>query len=283
MSLGTKHRIALTGGGGAIGRVLRPRLRAHGFMLTSADIVALNPVDEGEKVVQGDLRDTTIVDAVLGGAQTIIHLAGCSVERPLPEIIENNLVALYALYEGARRHGVKRVVFASSNHAIGMYESGTRLGLNDPPRPDGLYGLSKVWGEAMGRLYWDKHGIETVAVRIGSAVAVPSEPRHLSTWLGQDDMEALMLRAVLAPDVGFLTVWGVSANTRSWWDQVGAEPLGYQPRQNAQDYADEISARPDPLGRLARHYQGGSFAAADYSRPPVEPPLAGADADAELP
>lgn len=266
MSAGARRNIALTGGGGAIGRVLRPRLRAHGFGLTSADMVALTPVDDGEHVVQGDLRDSAVVDAVLGGVQAVIHLAGCSVERPLPEIIENNLVALYALYEGARRHNVRRVVFASSNHSIGMYEAGTRLALTDPPRPDGLYGLSKVWGEAMGRLYWDKHGIETVAVRIGSAVPEPTEPRHLSTWLGHEDMEALMVRALLAPDVGFLTVWGVSANSASWWDQEGAERLGYQPRQNAQDYFAEIMARPNPLGRLAQHYQGGSFAAADYTR-----------------
>ena len=252
-------RLALTGANGALAQVLRPRLLARGVALTSTGIrppVALSPA---ERVLAGDLRDPAAVDAALEGAEMVLHLAGSSVERPLAEIIQNNLVALQQLYEGARRHKVRRVVFASSNHTIGMYPIGQRLQLSDPPRPDGNYGLSKVWGEAMGRLYWDKFGIETVALRIGSALAAPAEPRHLSTWLGHEDMEALVWQALSVPDVGFLTVWGVSANTRGWWDNAQAAALGYQPRQNAEDYAAAILARPDP-GWLC---QGGSFATAD--------------------
>ena len=252
-------RITLTGAGGALGLVLRPRLIARGAVLTSAGHRCPAPIAPGERVLGGDLRDDLVVDQALQGAEVVIHMAGSSVEKPLATIIENNLVALQRVYEGARRHGVKRVVFASSNHTIGMYQAGERLKLSDPVRPDGNYGLSKVWGEAMGRLYWDKFGIETVALRIGSALAAPAEPRHLSTWLGHEDMEALVWQALSVPDVGFLTVWGVSANTRGWWDNAQAAALGYQPRQNAEDYAAAILARPDP-GWLC---QGGSFATAD--------------------
>jgi uronate dehydrogenase len=265
MNNNNKILIAITGAGGAIGRVLRPRLLAQGFRLAAMDIAALTPSSPDETVYRGDLRDGEVANAVLSGAQMVIHLAGSSVERDLATIIENNLVALESLYEGALRHKIRRVIFASSNHTIGMYPAGERLTLDDPPRPDGFYGLSKVWGEAMGQLYWDKHGIETVAIRIGSALPKPLEPRHLSTWLGEDDMEALFLRALLAEKTGFMKIWGVSANTASWWDNAGAAELGYEPRQNAAEYAAEILAHAGaPAPRDA--YQGGAFALAGLGR-----------------
>ena len=144
------------------------------------------------------------VDRLLEGVDVLIHLAGTSVERPLPEIIENNLVGLHAVYEGARRHKVRRIVFASSNHAIGMHNVGTKLDLDCDFRPDGFYGLSKMWGEGMGRLYWDKHGIESVCVRIGSALPKPTEFRQLSTWFGLDDFLQFNLRCIEAKEVGFV-------------------------------------------------------------------------------
>ncbi len=261
-------RVALTGAAGAIGQVLRPRLLAHGIALRSSALDPLTPLTEAETVCHGDLRDPAVVDQTLAETEMLIHLAGTSVEKPLPEIIENNLVALHEIYQGARRHNLRRVIFASSNHVIGMTPVGVKLALDCLLRPDGLYGLSKIWGEAMGRLYWDKYGLESVCLRIGSALPRPTEPRHLSTWLGHDDLEHLILRAIEMPDLGFLTVWGVSANTRSWWDNTLAAPLGYQPRQNAEDYAAEILARPDPLSPVGRQFQGGSFAAHDYRRSP---------------
>jgi len=252
-------RVTLTGAGGALGLVLRPRLIARGAVLTASGHRLPVPVAPEERVLGGDLRDDAVVDAALAGAEAVVHLAGSSVEKPLAEITQNNLLALQRLYEGARRHGVKRVVFASSNHTIGMYPAGTRLKLSDAVRPDGNYGLSKVWGEAMGRLYWDKFGISTVALRIGSAVERPTEPRHLSTWLGYDDLEELVWRALTVPQLGFLTVWGVSANTRAWWDNDEAAALGYAPRQNAEDYVADLPAEP------VWPCQGGSFAGADVT------------------
>ncbi|NPT45926.1 NAD-dependent epimerase/dehydratase family protein [Paraburkholderia sp. 1N] len=260
-------KIALSGAGGQLGSVVRAALIARGISLRSAaGSRALVPLVEGEDVMHGDLRDPTVVDRLLEGVDVLIHFAGTSVERPLPEIIDNNLRALVEVYEGARRQGVRRVVFASSNHAIGMYPVTEHLDLDCALRPDGFYGLSKVWGEALARMYWDKHGIESICVRIGSCLERPTEQRHLSTWFGHRDLLHFLDRCVEAEDVGFITVWGVSANKRSWWDNSGAERLGYQPIQDAEAYAEEVLARPNPLDALGQRYQGGSFVGIDYSR-----------------
>ncbi len=168
------------GAGGNMARILCVELPRRGVDLRSAGgRRPLEPLREGEDVMHGDLRDPAVVDRLLQGVDVLIHLAGTSVERPLPEIIENNLVGLHQVYEGARRKGVRRIVFASSNHAFGMHSVNDTLKLDAPFRPDGFYGLSKVWGEAMARMYWDKHGIEGISVRIGTAMGKP--PRTSGT------------------------------------------------------------------------------------------------------
>src|SRR3954451_19337643 len=183
-------KVALSGAGGNIGRVLRPELLKRGVDLRSAGgSKPLESLVEGEDVCHGDLRDPAVVDRLLKGVDVLIHMAGTSVERPLPEIIENNLVALHQVYEGARRNRVRRVVFASSNHAFGMHSVKEKLALDADFRPDGFYGLSKVWGEAMTRMYWDKHGIEGISVRIGTSFdKPPADFRQLSTWFGTEDL-----------------------------------------------------------------------------------------------
>src|SRR5215211_6256950 len=149
-----------------------------------------------------------------------------------------------------------------------MHSVKDKLRLDAPFRADGLYGLSKVWGEAMARMYWDKHGIEGISLRIGSALEKPTQFRHLSTWLGHEDLVRLIMCCIEAPQVGYLAVWGVSENTRSYWDQSGAERLGYRPLQNAEDYADEIlrpaglrgAAVPGRRLRIPRLHSGGAAA-----------------------
>jgi uronate dehydrogenase len=267
-----KPKVALSGASGAIGTVLRPRLVERGIDLRSAGgSKPLQALSAAEEVMHGDLRDPAVVDRLLAGVDVLIHMAGTSVERPLPEISENNLRGLYEVYEGARRNGVRRVVFASSNHAFGMHSVKDKLRLDAPFRADGLYGLSKVWGEAMARMYWDKHGIEGISLRIGSALERPTQFRHLSTWLGHDDLVRLIMCCIEAPRIGYMAVWGVSDNTRSYWDQTGSEKLGYRPVQNAEDYAAEILAQENPLDAVAQQFQGGSFASFDYTPPEKRP------------
>ena len=259
-------KVALSGAGGQLGRYLRPALLAHGINLRSAGgRQPLVPLHPGGDVTHGDLRDPANVDRLMQGVDVLIHMAGTSVERPLPEIIENNLVGLHAVYEGARRHRVKRIVFASSNHAIGMHGVTEKLDLDCDFRPDGFYGLSKMWGEGMARLYWDKHGIESVCVRIGSAIEKPTEFRHLSTWFGLDDLMQFITACITTPHVGFLVAWGVSNNTRSYWTPTGCERVGYRPVQNSEDFAAEILRQPNPLDEVGRRHQGGAFASIDFT------------------
>ena len=260
-------KVALSGASGNMGRMLRVELQKRGVDLRSAGgRQPLEPLHEGEDVMHGDLRDPAVVDRLLQGVDVLIHLAGTSVERPLLEIIENNLVGLHQIYEGARRNKVRRVVFASSNHAFGMYSVNDKLELDAPFRPDGFYGLSKVWGEAMTRMYWDKHGIEGISVRIGTAMGKPpAEFRQLSTWFGTEDLVDLMMQCITVPDVGYIAVWGVSNNTRSYWDNTGAEKLGYKPKQDSEDFAAEILKQPNPLDPIARQYQGGGFVTLDFT------------------
>jgi uronate dehydrogenase len=260
-------KVALSGAGGNVGRILRAELPKHGIALRSAGgTTPLAPLRDGEDVMHGDLRDPAVVDKLLAGVEVLVHMAGTSVERPLPEIIENNLVALHQVYEGARRHGVRRVVFASSNHAFGMYPVGEKLRLGADYRPDGFYGLSKVWGEAMARMYWDKHGIEAVALRIGTSMGRPPESRrHLSTWMGTDDLVQLVLRSIRAEDVGYAEVWGISANTRAYYDLAEGNTIGYVPTQNAENWAEQITATAEATDPIAQQFQGGPFVTSHYT------------------
>jgi uronate dehydrogenase len=259
----------LSGASGNVGRILREELPKRGIDLRSAGgTKALQPLRDGEDVMHGDLRDPAVVDRLLNGIDVLIHMAGTSVERPLPEIIENNLVALHQVYEGARRNGVRRIVFASSNHAFGMHSAKSKLKLSADFRPDGLYGLSKVWGEAMARMYWDKHGIEGVSLRIGTTMGRrPENERQLSTWMGTEDLVQLVMRSIEAREVGYAAVWGVSANSRSYYDLDEGNAIGYRPVQNAEDWAAEILKQPNPLDPTARQFQGGQFVTIDYTPP----------------
>jgi uronate dehydrogenase len=261
-------KVALTGAGGQIGKVLRAELLRRKVNLRSVGgRTALTPMVDGEDICNGDLRDPAVVDRALEGVDVCIHLAGTSVEKPLPEIIENNLRGLYELYQGARRHKVRRIVFASSNHAFGMYSVDDKLDPDAAYRPDGFYGLSKAWGEAMARMYWDKHGVEGISIRIGSCLPKPTEFRHLSTWLGHEDYFHLIDRCISAPPLGYVDIWGISRNTRRYWNfGEGERRLGYTPSQDAEIYAAEIMKLANPLNATAQKFQGGGFVTQDYSR-----------------
>ena len=266
-------RLAVSGAAGNLGRILRNTLPGLGYVVRSAGgRSALTPLHAEEDVMHGDLRDAAVVDRLLADVDVLVHMAGTSVERPLPEIIENNLVALHAVYEGARRHGVRRIVYASSNHAFGMHPVEDKLHHDAAYRPDGFYGLSKMWGEGMARMYWDKHGIESVCLRIGTASeAPPADRRQLSTWLGVDDFIHLVQRAIEAPAVGYAEVWGVSANTRAYCDMSEPNAIGYAPQQNAEQWATQaepFATHPDPV---SARFQGGSFVVQDYTPSDARP------------
>jgi len=257
-------RILLTGAAGGLGRVLRERLRRYAGVLRVSDTAPLGEPREGEEAIVCDLADAVAVDALVAGVEVIVHLGGVSVERPFEEVLPANIQGAYHLYEAARRHGVRRIVFASSNHVTGFYRQGEVIDANAPQRPDSYYGLSKVFGEQLARFYFDRYGIESVCVRIGSSFPEPKDRRMLATWLGYDDLEQLVRRAMFVPRVGCTIVYGVSANRDCWWDNAHAAHLGYVPTQTSEPWRERIEREQPPRSEddPVRRYQGGAFVAA---------------------
>jgi uronate dehydrogenase len=254
-------RLLLTGAAGGLGRELRPRLKAYCDHLRLSDIADLGSAAAGEETVRIPLEDKAAVHALLRDVDAVVHLGGVSVEAPFEPILAANVVGAFNLYEAARQHGVKRIVFASSNHVTGMYRQDEVIDTRAPVRPDGMYGLSKAWGENLARLYWDRHGIETACMRIGSSFPEPKDRRMLATWLSYDDLERLVVACLTAPVVGYSVVYGVSDNNTVWWDNTHAAHLGYRPRDSSERFRHAVEARQQVLDRNdpAVLLQGGLF------------------------
>lgn len=256
-------RLLLTGASGQLGQVLRQPLREACLSLKLSDNRPLaGPAPQaGESFELCELGDRAAVRHLLRDVDAVVHLGGVSVEGPFDPILEANILGLYNLYEAARRNGVPRIVFASSNHVTGFYRQGERITPQDRPRPDGNYGLSKLFGEGLAQLYFDRYGIETVCLRIGTSTVAPPDRRGLSTWLSHRDLAQLVLCALSAPNVGNHIVFGASANPASWWDNAeAAARIGFEPQDSAEAWRAEIEAQPlpDPASPTTR-LQGGSF------------------------
>jgi len=253
-------RLLLTGAAGGLGRVLRQRLRPHASVMRLSDIAPMSPAGTAEEVIPCNLADKAAVDRLVRGCDAIVHLGGVSVERPFEEIMEANIKGVFHVYEGARRHGVKRVVFASSNHVIGFHKQGEILDADSPRRPDGYYGVSKSYGEDLSRLYFDRYGIETACLRIGSSFPEPRDRRMLITWLSYRDLTELVRCCLFAPRLGHTVVYGVSANRDRWWDNSKAAHLGFAPQDSSEPFRAKVEAQA-PLNPAdpAAQYQGGAF------------------------
>ena len=252
-------RLLLTGAAGGVGKQLRPRLASFADSVRLADLAsameAAGPAAPHEQVLGCDLADRVAVDAMVAGCEAIIHLGGVSVERPFEEILEANIKGVFHIYEAARRHGVKRV--------IGFYRQDQRIDAHDLRRPDGYYGLSKSYGEDMAQFYFDRYGVETVSIRIGSIFPEATNRRMLASWMSMDDFEQLLRRSLFTPDVGHTVVYGMSANAHTWWDNRYAAHLGYAPKDSSEIFRAKVEAQPqpapdDPVATL----QGGAFTAA---------------------
>jgi uronate dehydrogenase len=255
------RRLLLTGAAGGLGRVLRPRLKARCEVLRVSDIAELGAAATGEELRPVQLGDRAAMRTLLEGVDAVVHLGGVSTEQPFDLILQANIVGAFNLYEAARLQGVRRIVFASSNHVTGFYRQDEVIDTRTPPRPDGHYGLSKAYGENLAQLYWDRHGIETVSLRIGSSFPEPKDRRMLATWLSYDDLERLVVSALTAPVVGHSIVYGVSANTTTWWDNTAARHIGYAPQDSSEPFRAAVEARQPVIDRddPATLYQGGAF------------------------
>lgn len=256
-------KIVLTGAAGALGARLRAPLANMAETLVSTDLAeALDNVADNETYTQADVGDRDAMLALIEGADMVVHFGAIADEAPFDDILHSNIVGAYNIWHAAHTHGVRRVIYASSIHAMGMYPKTTAINTTMPHRPDTFYGLSKCFAEDMASMYWDKFGIEAVCLRIYSASGPVQNARALGSWLSYDDLIQLVERSVDTPITGFKIVYGVSNNDRCPVDNSEAAFLGYRPRDNAEQFAAEILAKspqadPRDPGQMCH---GGPFA-----------------------
>ncbi len=256
-------KLVLTGAAGRLGSYLREPLSKLADELISSDIVDdLGKLYTGEKYQKADLANFEQIHALLDGADMVVHFGAIGDEAPFNEILGPNIVGAYNIWEAAYQHGLQRVVYASSIHAVGMHSRHDFIDTDVPHRPDTFYGLAKCFAEDLGSLYWDKRQLESVCLRILSCAQVTST-RALGTWLSYDDLIQLVKRAIEAPTTGFSVVYGVSDNDRAPVNNSKANYLGFKPKHNAEQFAQEILAQDAPIDKNdpAHRCHGGPFAA----------------------
>jgi uronate dehydrogenase len=261
------QRVLMTGAAGDVGGRLRKLLRPIYPGLRLSDIKKPANLDASEPFVPADLSKLDEVERAVEGMEGVIHFGGFSVEGPWETILQSNIIGCYNLFEAARRKGVKRVVFASSNHAVGFYPRVQRIGVDVTVRPDSRYGVSKAFGEAVGAMYADKHGLGVLCLRIGNVGDKPLDQRRLSIWIHPEDLLQLVRIGLEHTALRYEIFYGASFNERSWWDNSRAYGFGYRPKHRAEDHRDEALAAqaklaPDPVGDF---YQGGTFCSQEYS------------------
>lgn len=256
-------RILFTGAAGGLGKRLRPHLKQFADIVRLADLAEIGPAGPGEEVVQCDLADREAVMKMCEGVDAIVHFGGVSTEVEFDPIMQGNILGMVNLYEAVHKLGIRRVVFASSNHTMGMYKTTETVDASMPPRPDGYYGLSKVFGEQLSRFYWDRFGIETVCLRIGYCFPEPTTHRQLATWLSLDDLVQLLGRSLVTPRVGHTIAFGISDNPGKWWDDRHSGFLAYKPKDSSSRFSEAVYAsgvdRIDDMDDLTLKYQGGVF------------------------
>lgn len=258
--------IAVTGGAGRVAKAMREVLSPQVRHLRIVDIVEPAVLAANESFVIADLSKLDEAVSALAGVDGIIHLAGIPSEKALPEMVNANVVGTSNVYEAAKVNGVPRVVLGSSNHAIGFYPRDVKVGTQDPMRPDSIYGLTKCWGELVAGMYYDKHGVRSLIIRIGNAQDRPRAPRSLEVWISPGDLVQLSVIGLTHPDVDVKTVYGVSAGGGSWWDNSEAEALGYVPRDVIREFAAPEAFNPVPADAspVGEYFQGAVFCTFDH-------------------
>jgi uronate dehydrogenase len=257
-------RILLTGAGGGLGTILRERIKPWADVVRLNDVKDLGPAGEGEEIVIGDLGDRDAVMKMMEGVDAVLHFGGISVEDKFEPIMNANILGLHHLYEAIHKCGVKRVIYASSSHVVGFYETTDLVDAEMPLRPDGFYGVSKAFGEALSRYYYDRFGTETVCLRIGSSFPEPKNTRMMVTYLAYDDLVELIRCSLFTPRVGHTITFGTSNNPTKWWDNKHAAHLGYAPKHSSTQFASNFPPSadypaPDDAPTI---YQGGPFVTA---------------------
>ena len=252
--------ILLTGAAGGIGTFLRTELKDK-YILRLSDRAPIENLSDGETFMKADLTDFNAIRELVQGVDGILHFGGCAGESDWQTILDANIVGMRNIYEAALEAGVKRVVWASSNHAVGFYRRDQTIDHTVYPKPDSRYGVSKVFGEAMGSLYAEKYGLEVVNLRIGNVATEPVDKRRLAIWISPRDLAQLCSIALEHSDISFEIFYGTSDNARSWYDNSNAERYGYKPQDRSEDYSENVLAKEPPASPNLPDeiYQGGAF------------------------
>jgi uronate dehydrogenase len=270
-------RVLVTGAAGSIGTVVCAGLAYRGHEVAGLDTAA-EPGGFTGPWFTVDCADPDAVDAVFAKLEetgrpldAVVHLASIPDEASLPVILESHVVTTAALLDAMVAHDVRRIVYASSNHAVGRVPRDELLETGVVPRPDTFYGVGKVAAEALLRLYADRYSLDAVAARIGSFLPQPETRRHLSTWLSHDDAVRMVAACLTAPAPGFAVLYGISANTRAWWDLEAGRALGYDPRDDAESFAATVEATPESDDdRVEAAHVGGPFVTERFYRPALD-------------
>jgi uronate dehydrogenase len=262
--------VLITGATGDVGTHLSRELAGR-YKLRLSDRRPLKPA-KGQTFVKADISKMAEALRITKGVDAVVHLGGYSVEGPWEAILQANIIGCYNVFEAARRNGVKRVLFPTSNHATGFYRRDQTIDHRVYPKPDSRYGVSKVFGEALGSLYADKYGMEMFMIRIGNVGPKPLDKRRLSIWFSPRDLAQLVSIGIDHPDIKFEIVYGVSGNKRSWYDNSNAVRLGYRPQDDSEGYAAETLAKEPPAtDEIAEAHQGGVFCTAEEVPNPAAP------------
>jgi uronate dehydrogenase len=262
--------VLLTGATGDVGSHLRRELKTK-YNLRLSDKRPLENKSKDEKFIRADISKMSDALKITKGVDAIIHLGGYSVEGKWESILQANIVGCYNIFEAARRNGVKRIIFPTSNHAVGFYRRDQTIDHKVYPKPDSRYGVSKVFGEALGSLYADKYGMEMFMIRIGNVNPAPIDKRRLSIWFSPRDLAQLVSIGIDRPGIKFEIVYGISGNKRAWYDNANAYRLGYKPQDDAETYAAELLNKEKPGDPTAELYQGGIFVVAEEVPNPAAP------------
>jgi uronate dehydrogenase len=253
--------VLITGAAGDVGTHLRREL-AGKYRIRASDLRPMKKIAQ-EAYARADVSKMADALRITKGVDAVVHLAGYSVEGPWKGILSANIIGCYNVFEAARRNGVKRILFPTSNHAVGFYRRDQTIDHRVYPRPDSRYGVSKVFGEALGSLYADKYGMEVFLIRIGNVNPAPIDKRRLSIWFSPRDLAQLVTIGIEHPEIRFEIVYGISGNQRAWYDNANAFRLGYRPQDDSEKFADEVLAREKPGDPVAERYQGGTFVVAE--------------------
>lgn len=255
------QRLLITGAAGNLGRQLRQGLAPLAEIVRLTDHVEMAPAGVGEEVIECQLGDFDEVMAVVEGCDGIVHFGAASNERPWAEILDSSIKGGYNVYEAARRHNIKRIVYASSIHAVGYVRREEGADTDTPHRPDTLYGLSKCFVEDLAQLYFHKFGIESACLRINSCFEKPIDRRQLSTWISFRDLVQLTERCLVSERIGVTVVYGISDNREAFFSNHKIRHVGYKPLDSSENYRAEVESETQPGDPFdpAVEYVGGIF------------------------